>query len=77
MAASDLPAPSQGAALTPGAAPTRGREAEGEDRRTEALGSQLLIRLSAVIRTAKTHDVSNQAFQRQLQEFLAVAQALL
>jgi HD-GYP domain-containing protein (c-di-GMP phosphodiesterase class II) len=71
MAATDLPDPS------PGVAPTGGHEAHMDDRHTETLGPQLLLRFSAVIRTAKTHDVSNQAFQRQLQEFLAVTQALL
>ena len=54
-----------------------GRGEGGEDRRYEDLGPQLLMRLSAVIRTARTHDVANQAFQRQLQEFLGVVQALL
>ncbi len=32
------------------------------------------MRLSAVLRTARTHDVSNQAFRRQLQELLLVVQ---
>lgn len=36
------------------------------------LGPQFLLRLSALLRTARTHDVSNQAFQRQLQEFTAL-----
>ena len=36
------------------------------------IGPQLLIRLSALIRTARTHDVANQAFQRQLQDFHAI-----
>lgn len=36
------------------------------------LGPQLLLRLSAVIRTGKTHDVTNQAFQRQLQDLTAL-----
>jgi HD-GYP domain-containing protein (c-di-GMP phosphodiesterase class II) len=36
------------------------------------LGPQILLRLSALLRTARTHDVSNQAFQRQLQEFTAL-----
>ena len=42
----------------------------------DALGAQFLLRFSAVIRTAKTHDVSNQAFQRQLGDFLAILQTL-
>jgi len=37
-----------------------------------AMGPQFLLRFSALLRTARTHDVSNQAFQRQLQEFLGV-----
>ncbi len=32
------------------------------------LGATLLVRLSALLRTARTHDVTNQAFQRQLAE---------
>ena len=48
-----------------------------EDRRCEEIGPQLLLRFSAVIRTARTHDVANQAFQKQLQDFLAVIQSLL
>jgi HD-GYP domain-containing protein (c-di-GMP phosphodiesterase class II) len=54
-----------------------GAAAAGDGRDVETFGPQLLLRFSAVIRTAKTHDVSNQAFQRQLQDFLAVAQGLL
>ena len=41
------------------------------------LGPQLLVRLSALIRTARTHDVSNQAFQRQLQDCLAIVLQIL
>ena len=40
-------------------------------------GPQLIIRLGAVIRTGRTHDVTNQAFQRQLSECLAVIHQLL
>jgi HD-GYP domain-containing protein (c-di-GMP phosphodiesterase class II) len=64
----------------PGAGGTSARPAAAggeDDRRSDTLGVQLLLRLSAVIRTARTHDVANQAFQRQLQEFLAAIQALL
>lgn len=71
MAATDLPGPS------PEPTPPGDRATKGDDHRAEVLGPQLLLRFSAVTRTAKTHDVSNQAFQRQLQDFLAVAQALL
>ena len=47
------------------------------ERRIEQLGPQFLLRFSAVLRTARTHDVTNQAFQRQLHELLAVVAALL
>jgi HD-GYP domain-containing protein (c-di-GMP phosphodiesterase class II) len=35
----------------------------------EELGPAFLLRLAAVLRTGRTYDVSNQAFQRQLREF--------
>ena len=41
------------------------------------LGPQLVIRLSALIRTARTHEVSNQAFQRQLEDLLAILMRLM
>ena len=59
-----------------GAAPNGGRGAQGDDLHFDALSAQLLLRFSAVVRTAKTHDVSNQAFQRQLHDLLVVAQSL-
>ena len=37
-----------------------------------AIGEVLVLRLSALMRTARTYDVSNQAFRRQLNEFTAV-----
>ena len=40
-------------------------------------GPPLIIRLGAVIRTGRTHDVTNQAFQRQLSDCLAVIHQLL
>lgn len=40
-------------------------------------GPALLVRLSALLRTARTYDVSNQAFQRQLHDTLAVVHRLL
>jgi HD-GYP domain-containing protein (c-di-GMP phosphodiesterase class II) len=40
-------------------------------------GSVLLVRLSALMRTARTYDVSNQAFQRQMHEFMGVLRGLL
>jgi HD-GYP domain-containing protein (c-di-GMP phosphodiesterase class II) len=36
------------------------------------MGAQLLVRLSALLRTARTYDVSNQAFQRQLADGLGL-----
>lgn len=45
---------------------------DDENARLLELGPQILIRLSALLRTARTHDVTNQAFQRQLQDALAV-----
>jgi len=42
-----------------------------------AIGPQLLIRMSALIRTARTYDALNQAFQRQMTDLFAVVQKLL
>jgi HD-GYP domain-containing protein (c-di-GMP phosphodiesterase class II) len=39
-------------------------------------GAQFLIKLNALLRTARTHDVTNMAFQRQLKEFLPVIEAV-
>jgi HD-GYP domain-containing protein (c-di-GMP phosphodiesterase class II) len=44
----------------------------GAEEAVAELGRQLLIRLWAMFRTARTHNVNNQAFQRQLQECLTV-----
>lgn len=52
------------------------RTVSQEDQVLNAIGPQMLLRLSAVIRTARTHDVGNQAFQRQLQDFLALIATL-
>ncbi len=41
-----------------------------DDERLVELGPLFLQRLSAMMRTARTYDVSNQAFQRQAREFL-------
>src|SRR5512145_3534318 len=73
MSATDPPGGPEGA---PGIAAGRRDDGAG-DRSREELGPQMLMRLSAVIRTARTHDVTNQAFQRQIQEILAVIQSLL
>src|SRR5207249_1559031 len=45
--------------------------ASGESQVLTEIGPQLLVRLAVLIRTARTHEVTNQAFQRQLQELLA------
>ena len=50
-------------------------EQEREDRLAER-GPQFLIRLAAMLRTARTHDVSNQAFQRQLKDFIQLLSAM-
>ena len=44
----------------------------GDDAILIELGPQLLTRFSSILRTARTYDVSNQAFQRQLHDTLAV-----
>ncbi|OGF17078.1 MAG: hypothetical protein A2W00_00905 [Candidatus Eisenbacteria bacterium RBG_16_71_46] len=36
------------------------------------IGAPLLVRFAALLRTARTHDVTNQAFQRQVQELLGL-----
>jgi len=41
------------------------------------LGAGLVLRLSALMRTARTYDVSNQAFQRQTAEFMSLMRRLL
>ena len=50
-------------------------EQEREDSLAER-GPQFLIRLAAMLRTARTHDVSNQAFQRQLKDFIQLLSAM-
>ena len=50
-------------------------EADDNARLIEA-GGNLLLRLTALLRTARTYDVSNQAFQRQMQEFMAALRAI-
>ena len=53
------------------------RPEPGEQDLLVELGPVVLQRLSALMRTARTYDVSNQAFQRQLQEFMTVVRRLL
>ncbi len=43
-----------------------------ENAHLEALGPQLLVKLLALIRTARTHEVSNQLFVRQARELVAL-----
>ncbi|HET9327057.1 MAG TPA: HD domain-containing phosphohydrolase [Candidatus Eisenbacteria bacterium] len=49
----------------------------GEGTASAQLGLKLLVRLNALLRTARTHDVTNQAFRRQLKEFLEVITQLV
>jgi HD-GYP domain-containing protein (c-di-GMP phosphodiesterase class II) len=55
----------------PQARPANGGREAGPDT-VATVGPQILVRLVAVFRTARTHDVSNQAFQRQLQDLMAL-----
>src|SRR5437867_3412885 len=45
---------------------------EAESQLLNEIGPMLLVRIAAVIRTAHTHDVGNQAFQNQVHDCLAV-----
>ena len=47
------------------------------DAQTDEQGAALLVRLSALMRTARTYDVSNQAFQRQLREFMGLLRGVM
>ena len=40
-------------------------------------GGAFLLKFSALLRTAKTHDVSNQAFQRQLRDFMDLLRRMI
>jgi len=73
MSETDLPAGGD----SPVSSPSVTRDEGTEPRAAGELGSQLLLRLSAVIRTARTHDVANQAFQRQLRDLLGMIETLL
>ena len=48
------------------------RSGDADSGRLLEIGPQLLVRYSALLRTARTYDVSNQAFRRQLQDFMDV-----
>ncbi len=61
------------------ATPTPGSGELGDfvdSARLSELGTALLIRLTAMLRTARTYDATNQAFQRQLQELCALVAQL-
>ncbi len=49
----------------------------GDAQMLSDVGGSLVQRLVALMRTARTYDVSNMAFQRQLQEFMGVLRRLL
>jgi HD-GYP domain-containing protein (c-di-GMP phosphodiesterase class II) len=57
---------------------TQGQKRDHDDDAAPivAAGEPLLLRLSALMRTARTYDVSNQAFRRQLQEFTGLLKKL-
>ena len=48
------------------------RAGDADSGRLLAMGPPLLVRFSALLRTARTHDVSNEAFRRQLRDFMVV-----
>ncbi len=50
---------------------------DSEDRDLTTFGGPLLLRLIALLRTARTYDVSNQAFQRQMTEFMTLVNEVL
>lgn len=49
----------------------------GGEAATIEHGSSLLVRLSALIRTGRTYDVTNQAFQKQLGDCVAILERIL
>ena len=56
---------------------TAAKHGGGQSALASAIGPQLLIRIAAIMRTARTYDVGNQAFQRQLADCFAVLQKML
>ena len=48
----------------------------GDAQKLSELGASLVQRIVALMRTARTYDVSNMAFQRQMQEFIGVLRQL-
>ena len=53
------------------------RQGGGDANVLAEQGALVIQRVVALMRTARTYDVSNMAFQRQLQEFMGVLRALL
>ncbi|HTK32237.1 MAG TPA: HD domain-containing phosphohydrolase [Candidatus Saccharimonadaceae bacterium] len=49
----------------------------GDSARLAQMGAGLLVRISALLRTARTYDATNQAFQRQLQDCHAIFSQIL
>ena len=65
---------------TPGAPGPDEAAGHGGSADAQALAEQgalIIQRVVALMRTARTYDVSNMAFQRQLQEFMGVLRRLL
>ncbi len=54
-----------------------GADDAGASQLLVELGGPLIQRIVALMRTARTYDVSNMAFQRQLQEFMVLLRRLL
>jgi putative nucleotidyltransferase with HDIG domain len=53
------------------------RDDRGDSQALSDAGGLLLQRIVALLRTARTYDVSNMAFQRQMQDFMGVLRGLL
>jgi HD-GYP domain-containing protein (c-di-GMP phosphodiesterase class II) len=56
---------------------TGGMSGDADQRAAVEHGASLLVRVSALIRTGRTYDVANQAFQKQLQDCIAVFTRIL
>jgi HD-GYP domain-containing protein (c-di-GMP phosphodiesterase class II) len=65
------------ASTNPATTPPASADERGDAQILAELGGPLIQRLVALLRTARTYDVSNMAFQRQLQEFMGVLRRLL
>jgi HD-GYP domain-containing protein (c-di-GMP phosphodiesterase class II) len=66
----------RGAAPAPGMAPPSGhgtsRQIHPEEMFLATIGVPVVVQLTTLIRIARTHDVTNQAFQRKLQDFMGL-----